>query len=73
MWPDLVSNPGPLTYDSGALSTAPRGPAISYRDPTRTKVEVAEVFKAVTYCVLSASDQSGPGCSKLTMSLVNLF
>ena len=27
MWPDQVSNPGPLTYESGALSTALRGPA----------------------------------------------
>ena len=25
MWPDRVSNPGPLTYESGALSTALRG------------------------------------------------
>ena len=27
MWPDWVSNPGPLTYESGALPTALRGPA----------------------------------------------
>ena len=27
MWPDRVSNPGPLTYKSGALPTALRGPA----------------------------------------------
>ena len=27
MWPDRVSNPGPLTYESGALATALRGPA----------------------------------------------
>ena len=27
MWPDRVSNPGPLTYVSGALPTALRGPA----------------------------------------------
>ena len=26
MLPDRVSNPGPLTYKSGALSIAPRGP-----------------------------------------------
>ena len=26
MWPDWVSNPGPLTYESGALPTALRGP-----------------------------------------------
>ena len=27
MWPDRVSNPGPLTYESGALPTALRGSA----------------------------------------------
>ena len=27
MWPDQVSNPGPLTYESGALPTALCGPA----------------------------------------------
>ena len=27
MWPDRVSNPGPLTYKSGALQTALCGPA----------------------------------------------
>ena len=27
MWPDRVSNPQPLTYESGALPTALRSPA----------------------------------------------
>ena len=27
MLPDRVSNPGPLTYESGALPIAPHGPA----------------------------------------------
>ena len=27
MWPDRVSNPGPLTYELGAQPTALRGPA----------------------------------------------
>ena len=27
MWPDRVSNPGPLTYESGALLIALHGPA----------------------------------------------
>ena len=31
MRPDRVSNPGPLTYESGALPTALRGPALSLR------------------------------------------
>ena len=29
MWPDWVSNSGPLTYESGALPTALRNPAKS--------------------------------------------
>ena len=29
MWPDRVSNPGPLTYESGAPPIALRGPAQS--------------------------------------------
>ena len=29
MLPDRVSNPGPLTYESGALPIALRGPATS--------------------------------------------
>ena len=28
MWPDRVSNPGPLTCDSGALLTVLRGPSL---------------------------------------------
>ena len=29
MWPDRVSNPGPLTYESGALPIALHGPAMT--------------------------------------------
>ena len=32
MLPDRVSNPGPLTYESGALPIALRGPAAQRRD-----------------------------------------
>ena len=31
MWPDRVSNPGPLSYESGALPIALRGPAADSR------------------------------------------
>ena len=35
MLPDRVSNPGPLTYESGALPIAPRGPApVRYLHPS---------------------------------------
>ena len=32
MWPDRVSNPGPLTYESGAIPTARHGPALLVED-----------------------------------------
>ena len=32
MWPDRVSNPGPPTYESGALPIALRGPAYQIFD-----------------------------------------
>ena len=36
MLPDRVSNPGPMTYESGALPIALRGPAS--RHPDRTEI-----------------------------------
>ena len=30
MWPDRVSNPGPLTYQSGVVPTALRGPSMEW-------------------------------------------
>ena len=42
MWPDRVSNPGPLTYKSGARPIALRSPAWSYsRDSVITTVNTA--------------------------------
>ena len=38
MLPDRVSNPGPLTYESGALPTALRGPATQSLNPEEQKV-----------------------------------
>ena len=32
MWPDRVSNPGSLTYESGALPITLRGPARNLED-----------------------------------------
>ena len=40
MLPDRVSNPGPLTYESGALPIALRGPALNKRSKNdKTGVE----------------------------------
>ena len=35
MLPDRVSNPGPLTYESGALPIALRGPAIRFVEQSK--------------------------------------
>ena len=43
MLPDWVSNPGPLTYETGALPIALRGPA--FRAQTRASNELSK-FKA---------------------------
>ena len=55
MLPDRVSNPGPLTYESGALPIALRGPA-RYMDPGETekggKTEWSvEKYKTLDYMV----------------------
>ena len=36
MWPDRVSNPGPLTFESDALPTALRSPAAALGNGTLT-------------------------------------
>ena len=40
MWPDRVSNPGPLTYESGALPIALRSPAIEILSLPKSDIEV---------------------------------
>ena len=39
MLPDQVSNPGPLTYESGALPIALRGPGVSHRNSRKRWVD----------------------------------
>ena len=41
MWPDRVSNRGPLTYESGAPPTALRGPA----DTGNSAIALPFIFK----------------------------
>ena len=52
MLPDRVSNPGPLTYESGALPIAPRGPASpSEQHPGRLQfyIEKCGVNRGIYY------------------------
>ena len=37
MWPDRISNPGPLTYESGALPTALRSPAALEEESSKSQ------------------------------------
>ena len=43
MLPDPVSNPGPLTYESGALPIALRGPAPC--------IKIAEIHDDASSCI----------------------
>ena len=42
MLPDRVSNPGPLTYESGALPIALRGPARRFEEGYRSHTMLAD-------------------------------
>ena len=59
MLPDRVSNPGPLTYESGALPIALRSPAIllGMNDTTQKKLldnELPVHVKKITFLTNSA-------------------
>ena len=63
MWPDRVSNPGPLTYESGAVPTALRSPApLGSDQPARTfkAGQLAESFLSmfILLGLLNSSKQS---------------
>ena len=58
MWPDRVSNPGPLTYESGALPTSLRGPAVV--NDTR-KSHCLLVIISVIFFVLRHTQEPGRG------------
>ena len=51
MLPDRVSNPGPLTYESGALPIALRGPAIILRLQYR-RIFNLQVFEHVSLSII---------------------
>ena len=54
MLPDRVSNPGPLTYESGALPIALRGPAISMVHVDKNICKSIN-FSRVAFCFLIVS------------------
>ena len=54
MLPDRVSNPGPLTYESGALPIALRGPAKLFSDRLEFYINFT-TQGVVTYCYFKYS------------------
>ena len=54
MLPDRVSNPGPLTYESGALPIALRRPALILRTTTVVSLGVP-IFRVFTVSEISES------------------
>ena len=56
MLPDLVSNPGPLTYESGALPIALRGPATTVWMIYHLSQHPLSIVRASGYRLLFFSD-----------------
>ena len=44
MWPDRVSNQGPLPYESGTLPTALRGPVVRFEGNWKVSVRSMKKF-----------------------------
>ena len=79
MLPDRVSNPGPLTYESGALPIALRGPATilfnfestsckNHSDTNLVKIQnpVIEILSCMFCAIFSNSSHLGiPNCKKI--------
>ena len=55
MWPDRVSNPGPPTYESGALPTAQRSPASYVRQSFACNPFLIAYISVTTYQILFVS------------------
>ena len=68
MWPDRVSNPGPLTYESSALWTALRSPAILTWKPVKwAKANSADPYQTPH----NAPSDQGLHCLIIDFSIKN--
>ena len=60
MWPDRVSNPGPLTYESGALPTALHGLATFIRTGMAAGItELAKIIFELSSNIPASKDMQG--------------
>ena len=64
MLPDRVSNPGPLTYESGALPIALRGPAIlkCFRGSLRLRDNASGLYFQCLLVTLTLLQRMLVGC-----------
>ena len=69
MWPDRVSNPGPLTYESGALPIALRGPAHFLVDED---ISVLLIHEHIIMCKKKSSFILTT-CTKSSLRLFSIF
>ena len=69
MLPDRVSNPGPLTYESGALPIALRGPAIKCPD---SGIQVGSVLPNFI-CAVATTFDATFFCRKKTTKFTYTF
>ena len=59
MLPDRVSNPGPLTYESGALPIALRGPASGNSDIfVQPLIITLIILSFIVFLILGNADKS---------------
>ena len=65
MLPDRVSNPGPLTYESGALPIALRGPAPCITNGLVQHITVEESTSIQWIKVFNFCDDTALYCFKL--------
>ena len=57
MLPDRISNPGPLTYESGALPIALRGPAINKAVSTsKQRYDIASFVMTMLWRCVSSTE-----------------
>ena len=72
MLPDRVSNPGPLTYESGALPIALRGPALLCCNDKIVMIRLDQigVVMGSKMCIFARDEKHiFPGCGSFLMFL----
>ena len=72
MLPDRVSNPGPLTYESGALPIALRGPA-HQKEQSMVYTVCYQKEQSMVYTVCHLKEQSNYGLHCVSLQKSSLW